>query len=163
MKNTNYTNHLRTQTMSNDRVGMAYVMLENYHQKGFNEGDIVRIIHDDGTDYPLVCKEDSFTTLLPLKRTQKVLHLKARYMEGVSKAGPMTYSEARQYKRDTFSTPEDKEPEPKLILQSAVFTDRFGNEYKVKRSPCRHYFLKVNDQDQVRTSVEEIRTAVESL
>jgi len=52
---------------------------------------------------------------------------------------------------------------PKLILQSAVFTDQFGNEYVVKRSPCRHYFLKVNEEDQVRTSIEEVRNAVEGL
>lgn len=52
---------------------------------------------------------------------------------------------------------------PKLILQGAVFTDQFGNEYKVNRSPCRHYFLKVNEEDQVRTSIEEVRHAVEGL
>lgn len=83
--------------MSKDRVGMAYVMLEDFAEDGFMEGDIARIIVDDGSDFPLVCSDRTFKKHIGMTYQERLESLGAFYMQRYSKAGPMPYENAKVY------------------------------------------------------------------
>jgi hypothetical protein len=55
-----------------------------------------------------------------------------------------------------------EEPTP-LTLIEAEFHDENGNHVVVKRSPCRHYYLKVSGQKQKRVSLADIKRVVGGL
>ena len=71
--------------------------------------------------------------------------------------------------RQTFS--EDDEVLPysvpqeslDLTLQSATFVTKAGVKVGIKRSPCRHYYVKFEGQVQDRVSLAEVKKLMEGL
>ena len=65
--------------------------------------------------------------------------------------------------RLSTETPEDTQGDiarGHLYLQKATFKDSEGNKVVIKRSKCRHYYIKVQGQGQQRVSLDEARKAV---
>lgn len=51
----------------------------------------------------------------------------------------------------------------KLWLQVAKFADRKGNTTTIKRSPCRHYYIKRPGAKQVRATKAQVKAVLEQV
>ncbi len=54
----------------------------------------------------------------------------------------------------------DETSSHRLVLTKAEFHDSKGRKHTVKRSNCRHYYLKVEGQNQKRVSLASIKGVV---
>lgn len=59
--------------------------------------------------------------------------------------------------------PEPSENPSRLVLMRAEFKDSEGRNVVVKRSPCRHYYVKVDGSKQQRVSLQSIKQVVENV
>ena len=61
---------------------------------------------------------------------------------------------------DLIQVPQEK---LELTLDKATFTTKAGNKLTVKRSKCRHYYVKLDGTNQERVSLVEIKAMMEGM
>ena len=123
----------------------------------FKKGDRVEPTGDSGqwTQYFTEAYTDKYPAYVDMVWQQRYV-IKFRDSYGRMRSQVVSEDVIKPY---VYEEQED-ETSSQLVLMKAEFMDSEGRKVTVKRSPCRHYYFKVEGSKQKRVSLREIKEVV---
>ncbi len=162
VENPKYMGGIKLQGLGTDGEELVYMQADNFRlytappaQQGvFNVGDeviytgkIYEMFQDDYT------KGQTYVVAIPAYQDRSD-RIKVKDLDGKELVWMLT----KNFKhKEKPVVPNKNGSHGKLWLQVATFHDRQGNKTVVKRSPCRHYYIKTPGKAQKRVNKDGVR------